>query len=212
MANKEERKLGGLVVTGLALSILLAGCVGSSEGGHGSALEAPPGTESPVVGTVPPTESTTSTTATAPRDDNGGVSGLVGKGPEDPVPFEYTGFAEENWTIALGQVSRQQTGVDVNSSDTQVMVLVELSLTYLGDNGSGQLLDLVFELDTPAGRVDAVRSPCSPQPVGTVDLFASVPTAGSVEGVLCFDTDQIPSALVITPLIDEPFSIPFEAP
>jgi hypothetical protein len=92
------------------------------------------------------------------------------------------------------------------------MVLVDTVLSYVGDNGSGQLLDLVFELETPTGPVGAVRSPCVPQPANSLDLFASVATADSIEGVLCFDTDQLPSALLVTPLIDEPIRIKFSAP
>ena len=211
MANIGKHTPSVLLSVGLGLAVL-AGCSQSDRSDAGSAVAGPSVTESPVIGTVPATDPPNSTPDASEDDTDATFAGVVGQGPEDPVPFEYSGFREENWSITIGQVRVRKTGVDINSSDTHVMVLVETELAYVGDNGSGQLLDLVFELETPDGPVGAVRSPCTPQPENSLDLFASVATADSVEGVLCFDTDQLPSALLVTPLIDEPIRIEFSAP
>ncbi len=211
MANIGKQTKQVLLLAGLCAA-LFAACSQADTSDAGSTVAGPSTTESPVIGTVPTTEAATSVPDASDDDAAAPFTGVVGQGPDDPIPFEYSGFTEENWTIDIGQVRVQRTGVDVNSSDTQVMVLVDTVLSYVGDNGSGQLLDLVFELETPTGPVGAVRAPCVPQPANSLDLFASVATADSVEGVLCFDTDQLPSALLVTPLIDEPIRIEFGSP
>ncbi len=175
--------------------------------------EAPPETvESPVLGTVAATEEqNVPTMTTLPFPASVELEGgRLAVGPDEALVIDYLGFGPERWELTIGSVSLvTERGEGDDARPIAPQVQVEVTLTYLGDGSSGKLLDLVFALDTPNGLVDASREMCRPRPAEGIDLFSSVRKGSSVTGVLCFATQDTPSGLIVSPLIDESIRVGF---
>ena len=170
--------------------------------------------ESPVLGTIAVTEvSTLESTTSRPFPSSAEPRpGRLGAGSGEPILVEYLGFGPERWEITIGTVELvTERGEDEDAEPIDPQIHVEVTLTYLGEGTSGKLLDLVFELDTPSGRFDATTNMCRPRPIEAIDPFSSVEAGSSARGILCFATQETPSALIISPLIDEPVRVDFDA-
>lgn len=172
----------------VSLLLLLAGCT-SSEGAPQSSTPS----SAPV--TLPRTTTSEPTTLIAPESSE--KIGVIGIGPDYPISVDYLALVEQYWLVEVGSVERIQGS----------MILIDVTVDYLGDSQAGKLLDLVIELETPSGNVDPLHTPCSPRPKKALDLFGSVKFEEPQSGLLCFPTEDEATALLITPLIDETIRI-----
>lgn len=176
-----------LVVVGASL-LLLAGCTTSESDPDSS-------TPSSAPVTLPRTTTSEPTTLIAPESTN--TIGVIGVGPDYAVSVDYLALVDQYWLVEVGSVERIQGS----------MVLIDVTVDYLGDSQAGKLLDLVIELETPSGTVDPLHTPCSPRPKKALDLFGSVKIDEPQSGLLCFPTQDEATALLITPLIDDTIRI-----
>lgn len=133
---------------------------------------------------------------------------VVGSGSSEVVKLEYMALVEQRWSLEIGAVWLQPATFVADGVDAMPLVAVEIDFDYYGDSPSGQLLDLVMELETEAGVVSAVHQPCRPAPTGTIDVFRSVKIDEQLSGLVCFATDSAPVALLITPLVAPQIRIP----
>lgn len=203
-----------------AIAVCTALALGFGACGESSSDEAFPGSIGTISTTEPPVETTTTTapfiTSTTDLDAEGEPTGVpiqthatvVASGPGEPVSFSYQSLAPQSWILDVGSVWVQPEVFVSDGRDAIALVAVEVTLDYTGESKSGQVLDLVFDLETVDGVVSAVHSPCRPTPAGSIDVFRSVKPEEPVSALMCFATDSEPVALLITPFIEEQVRVP----
>lgn len=193
----------GIWVTTCVLFVLTSGCTSASD---------PTSAEPTTNVTLSPTttQPVPSTTLIGDASPVAVPLGDLGSAPTAPFPLDYLAQTDQHWLVELGDVISVNLNDEFELVGTSIGVTIEAAFGYEGDNAAGKLLDLIIELETPTGLVDAVQDACAPRPRDNIDLFASVPAGESKSGLLCFQTEQRPTALIITPLLGDAVRIDLE--
>lgn len=184
----------GIWLTTSGLIFLSSGCTSASD-----QTSAEPTTNVTLSPTT--TQSVPSTTLIGDASPVAVPLGDLGWAPTAPFSLNYLAQTEQHWSVELGKVTSLNLNEEFELVGTSIGVTIEAEFVYEGESAAGKLLDLVIELETPTGLVDAVQDACAPRPRDNIDLFASVPADESKSGLLCFQTEQRPTALIITPLL-----------